>query len=175
MITDYYFTGCCFYLRIFMFCLFHCIHFHFCFDCSGQLWNWIGYCYKIVGIRSSAIASCFRPLVGCFQLCYCPIKMMPICKHHFRSALRQLSFAYSLMHFYFAEIHNYPFEIYLHYLQFILHLAFDCFDHFISLLVKIFACLDFDLKLIMVIEIVDLPLLWDWDCFWLFLPLKNFF
>jgi hypothetical protein len=65
------------------------------------------------------------------------------------------------MHFYFAEIHNYPFEIYLHYLQFILHLAFDCFDHFISLLVKIFACLDFDLKLIMVIKIVDLPLLWD--------------
>jgi hypothetical protein len=41
--------------------------------------------------------------------------------------------------------------------------------------VKIFACLDFDLKLIMVIKIVDLPLLWDWDCFWLFLPLKNFF
>ena len=113
-IVNYYFADCCFCLQKFKFCLFHCIHFRFYFDCFAQLWNWIGYCYRIIGTRSSAVASCFKPLVWCSQLCYCPIKRMPICKPHFRSTLRQLSFACSLRHFYSAEIHNYHFEIYLH-------------------------------------------------------------
>lgn len=148
-----------------MFSLFHYIRFHFYFSYFEPLWNLIKYYYKIIGIRSSIIANCFKPLEWCFQLYYYPIKMKPACKLHFTSALRQLSFTYSLMHFYFTKTNCFLNNMDLHYLRFGLRPIFSCFVHFISLLVRIFTCLDFDLKYIIVNSKLYLPLLWDYDYF----------